>query len=576
MIRQSSAKEMTIALKAKIAIGLLSVVTAIAIVTSFIQGNQLRLGGPLDLERRSLSDLVADVLPPPAYVIEPWLEVNQLHSGFGDPADHIARLKTLRKNYEARKTFWISTEFNPELKGELRRALRESDTFWIELENSFVPALKAGDPQRIEQSFGALSQAYQRHREAIDLLVTKAADEQATLDAASEKTIMRTLIILGIMAALLLGGISGLGQFILYRGLNPLSAIATSVGEGLERLASGDLTHRISKPFPAEHDHLRSSFNRTGETLNTLFANFAQTASHVDVASAEIRAASADLSHRTEGNANAINATATTMSEVAAMVLATKDAMLELDSAMQQASQEASEGQQIVRAAMEAMQGIERSSATIAQITQLIDGIAFQTNLLALNAGVEAARAGEAGKGFAVVASEVRALAQRAAASAKEIGDLVAASNQQVHLGVSGVGSTEAKFNAIVERIQQIGQTLTGLVESSNQQAQITAKVNASITDMDRNTQQNASMAEECNAAAASLAAQSQSLNAMLGAFQTSDQVQAPSPKPTPSLQTASTTPPPIELPALRARSAAPAFNGNAALALSNDDWAEF
>ena len=562
---------MTIARKAKIAIGLLSVVTAFAIVISIIQGNQLRLGGPIDLERRELSDLLADALPPPVYVIEPWLEVNQIHNGFGDQKKHIERLRQLHSEYDRRKAFWNGEALPTGLGGQVDRAVRESDGFWTELESSYIPAVVSGDSVRAEHSFAALADSYARHRTEIDRLITSTTAHQDELDAIGETIEFRAVATLVAMAVLLLGGISGLGQFILRRALNPLNAIANAIGTGLENLASGDLTYRIDQAFPQEHEHLRCSFNKTGESLNTLFSNFSQTASHVDVASAQIRAASADLSRRTEGNANAINATAMTMSEVAAMVLATKNAMLELDLAMREASQEASEGQQIVHAAMEAMQAIEKSSATIAQITQLIDGIAFQTNLLALNAGVEAARAGEAGKGFAVVAHEVRALAQRAAASASEIGELVSASTKQVHQGVSGVGSTEAKFNAIVERIRQIGLTLSTLVESANRQAEITAQVNGAITDMDRNTQQNASMAEECNAAAGSLAAQSQSLNAMLGAFKTS----ATPAMPTPML---SEPPPPaeFELPPLRLRATPmPRFSGNNALAVSVDQWAE-
>ena len=513
---------MTIARKAKIAIGLLSVVTAFAIVISIIQGNQLRLGGPIDLERRELSDLLADTLPPPVYVIEPWLEVNQIHNGFGDQKKHIERLRQLHSEYDRRKAFWNGEALPTGLGGQVDRAVRESDGFWTELESSYIPAVVSGDSVRAEHSFAALADSYTRHRTEIDRLITSTTAHQDELDAIGETIEFRAVATLVAMAVLLLGGISGLGQFILRRALNPLNAIANAIGTGLENLASGDLTYRIDQAFPQEHEHLRCSFNKTGESLNTLFSNFSQTASHVDVASAQIRAASADLSRRTESNANAINATATTMSEVAAMVLATKNAMLELDLAMREASQEASEGQQIVHAAMEAMQAIEKSSATIAQITQLIDGIAFQTNLLALNAGVEAARAGDAGKGFAVVANEVRALAQRTAEAAGDIKALIVTSGNQVSEGVVLVGNTADTLGRIVERVGQVSRHVGEIRAASERQALNLAQINATVGEMDRMTQQNAAMVEQSSAAARSLAGEANQLAALVELFRTS------------------------------------------------------
>ena len=170
-------------------------------------------------------------------------------------------------------------------------------------------------------------------------------------------------------------------------------------------------------------------------------------------------------------------------------------------------------GSDVVSRAVESMGRIEGSSREISQITAVIDGIAFQTNLLALNAGVEAARAGDAGRGFAVVASEVRALAQRSAEAAGDIKELIAGSAQHVSMGVELVAETGRALAIISERISGIRGAIEVIAESADIQAANLGQINSAVCDVDRMTQQNAAMSEECTAAAASLAQQAADLN---------------------------------------------------------------
>jgi methyl-accepting chemotaxis protein len=291
------------------------------------------------------------------------------------------------------------------------------------------------------------------------------------------------------------------------------------IARGLNHLAEGDVTYRLATPFAGELDKVRLNFNESITRLQAALRSVGDNAKMIDAGASEIRAATEDLSKRTEQQAASVEETAAALEQVTTAV---KDSATQASTAgdlVKKAHDGAERSGEIVRKAVLAMQEIEKSSSEIGNIIGVIDDIAFQTNLLALNAGVEAARAGDAGKGFAVVAQEVRELAQRSANAAKEIKNLITKSSAQVRDGVALVGETGTALHTIVSEVQEINRSVSAIVSSTREQSTGLSEINSAVNQMDQGTQKNASMVEETTAATYSLASQAAELTALLAQF---------------------------------------------------------
>jgi methyl-accepting chemotaxis protein len=234
------------------------------------------------------------------------------------------------------------------------------------------------------------------------------------------------------------------------------------------------------------------------------------------------------LARRTEQQAASVEETAAALEEITTTVKDSTRRAEEVGSLVLRTRIGAETSGEVVRRAVFAMQGIERSSCEISYIIGVIDDIAFQTNLLALNADVEAARAGEAGKGFAVVAQEVRELAQRSAHAAKEIKALITTSGDQVRSGVALVDETGAALEAIVREVQEISGHVEAIVLAAREQSTSLQEINVAVNTMDQGTQQNAAMVEEQIAASHGLAGEAVELSSLLAQFRVGDMVSAP------------------------------------------------
>ena len=281
-----------------------------------------------------------------------------------------------------------------------------------------------------------------------------------------------------------------------------------------------DLDHRAPVDQLDEIGLTAQSFNALIERVSTTLREVRRATDSVGVAAAQIAAGNVDLSSRTEQQAASLEETASSMEQLTATVRQNAENARQASSLASNAAVVADEGNHAVQQMVDTMGAISGSSERIAEITNLIEGIAFQTNILALNAAVEAARAGEQGRGFAVVAGEVRSLAQRSSSAAKEIKELIESSVNTVRTGSSqaeGVGNTMTEIRQAVKRVSDI---IAEISAASQEQSAGIEQVGMAVGQMDQVTQQNAALVEEAAAAAQSLDEQAGRLREMVGQFQ--------------------------------------------------------
>ena len=218
-------------------------------------------------------------------------------------------------------------------------------------------------------------------------------------------------------------------------------------------------------------------------------------------AAAEISNGSQDLAVRTEQQSASVERTASAMEQITSVVQQTATTAQRVRQTAGTAHERATLGGQAVEDLVNTMQAIDAASDRVAEVIRVIEGIAFQTNLLSLNAAVEAARAGEQGKGFAVVAAEVRGLANRCAAAAKEIRDLIHASTNQVAQGSTHVESAADIIRKIIHSVSDVSTLVQEITHAAQEQSSGVGDVNRAIGDIEKATQQNAALAEQTAAA---------------------------------------------------------------------------
>ncbi len=354
--------------------------------------------------------------------------------------------------------------------------------------------------------------------------------------------------------------------------VNSLNAV---LSEALAKLASGKLDIEAID-LPPEYARVAADFNTTVSSLHDTISTVVVGVNAISAGSSEIRSASDDLAQRTEEQAANLEEAAAAVAQVLKQVEQTREEASNARRTIRESNATAVEGSKIVAEAAIAMNQIEQSSQNITSIVGVIEGIAFQTNLLALNAGVEAARAGESGRGFAVVANEVRALALRCSTSAEEIKSLVLGTSEHVSSGVNLVTQSGNAFAAITQAVASLTDALEGIAASTEAQSECLSHINKVVGDIDRSTQQNAAMAEECTAAAASLAQEAGELSATVSGFETDTSGKVP------HATIVAYQPQAASPGTARKRAAAPRRRSNLALQPAaaampeNQDWSEF
>jgi len=286
-----------------------------------------------------------------------------------------------------------------------------------------------------------------------------------------------------------------------------------------DALARGDLSYRVTVDARDEVGDMARALGNAMATLSGLIRNIQTAGEAVGCASAQIASGNADLSARTEQSAASLQQAASSLEQLHATVLQNANVATQATNMAGQSASVAERGDQLIGRVVAAMGDIGGQAHKIADITALIDGIAFQTNILALNAAVEAARAGEQGRGFAVVAAEVRTLAQRSALAAREIKTLIGHSVDSAEAGGALVGEARDTIANIAGQARRVS-TLVGEISAATlEQTTGLGHVNQAVASLDQSTQQNAALVEESAAAAESLRLQAARLVASVAAF---------------------------------------------------------
>jgi methyl-accepting chemotaxis protein len=541
--------------------GLMTAAGLGAVIATSVYGlAQLRIGGPLYNQIKLGNDFIADILPPPEYVIEAYLEATLVLHDPAELAVHRDRIAQLKKEYDERREFWVKSDLDPTLKTKLaEKSDSEVRRFWSAIHDGLLPALVQGDSAAAAKAYAEITARYAAHRAIIDDIVKQTNDQNAATEvAAADRVSTFTVLLWSVSAMVFL--LIGAGIFgVAFGVIRPMAEMTNvmkclaggDLGVSVPALSRGDEVGAMARAVQVFRENalrVRSmESEQTGLKLKAegdRKAAMQAMADGFDSAIGKIIQTVSTASSELESSAGRLTKTA----EVTQTLSATVAAASEQSSASAQSAAAAAEemassvleiGRQVQdshKISQQAVSQIERTNARIADLTQsagrigevvkMIGAVAEQTNLLALNATIEAARAGEAGRGFAVVASEVKALAAQTAKATEEISDQIGQMQSATSQSVSAI----EEIGGTISRIAEISQAIAAAVEEQGaatqeisrnvqQAARAAIQVASSITDVNRGATDTGAASTHVHGLAQSLLGQSNHLKGEVGKF---------------------------------------------------------
>jgi methyl-accepting chemotaxis protein len=523
------------------------------LLTSQLALNHLKVGGPLYDRIKLGNDLIADVLPPPAYVIESFLEATLAMVDVKTLAERRSRIEELRKAYDERRVFWTGSDLDAPLKKLIvEQSDAEVQKFWKEVEGPFFGALQKGDKEAVAKSYAAVTAHYTAHRKVVDEIVKQATELNTASEAEARRQISFYSIVLWSVSVLVLGLLAA-GVLWMVRGV---SRPVVQMTGAMKRIANGELDCEV--PARERKDEIGAMagavqvFKENALQMRAMEAEqAAQAEKATEARKATLQAIAAEFEQAVGGIVDSVSSAAAGIETTANALSTTAGQTQHLSASAAAASQQSSASVQSAAVASEQMAGsvdeigrqvqqsrqvseravaqaqntnqridaLSQSASRIGEVIKLIAEIAGQTNLLALNATIEAARAGEAGRGFAVVAQEVKALASQTAKATEEIasqiGQIQVATSDTVS-SIEDVCKTIATMSeistAIASAVEEQGAATQEIARNVQDAARGAAQVTANIGDVSQGAQQTQASAAHVYGAMSGLAGESKHL----------------------------------------------------------------